>query len=86
MNSKRIYIALVIVVILILPYLLSAPWTIFDYVVASIFLVGVGYIFDVMTTKMTSQKKKVFAGACTIVVALYVWAELAVGLFTTLGS
>lgn len=86
MHSKRMYIALVLIVILALPYLLSAPWTMFDYVVATLFLFGVGYTFDLVTTKLTSQKKKIIAASCILVVALYIWAELAVGVFTSLGS
>jgi hypothetical protein len=86
MNSKRVYIASVLIIILSLPYLLNAPWTLFDYSVALVFLFGVGYAFDLLTTKIPNHKKKIIAGASILIIALYVWSELAVGIFTTLGS
>lgn len=86
MNNKRIYIALLIIGILLLPYVLNAPWTLFDYVVAGILLCTTAVVFEIVTSRITTQKKKIIAGVSVILIAIYIWAELAVGIFTTLGS
>jgi membrane-associated HD superfamily phosphohydrolase len=86
MNNKRIFIGLVVVVILLIPYLLNAPWTFSDYVVAAILLSGTGFMFDLVTNKIKDHKKKIIAGLGVLFVAMYIWAELAVGIFTSIGS
>ena len=86
MNQKRIYIAIIIITILLVPYLTRMPWTASDYVVAAVLLCGTGFMFELVTNNISSSKKKLVAGGAVLLVAIYIWAELAVGIFTSLGS
>jgi hypothetical protein len=86
MNNRKIYIVLAVVVILLVPYVLNAPWTISDYIIAGILLLSTGFIFETVTSRVNNPRKKIIAGMGVLLVAAYIWAELAVGIFTTLGS
>lgn len=86
MKNGNIYTVLAIVCILALPYIFNAPWTLFDYIVAGILLCATAVVFEIVTSRITTQKKKIIAGVSVILIAIYIWAELAVGIFTTLGS
>lgn len=84
--SRRIYIGITVVAILLIPYFLNMPWTVFDYVVAAVLIGTTGFALEIATRKITGQKKKLFVGFVILTIFVYVWAELAVGIFTNLGS
>lgn len=86
MNTIYIYLTIAVAAALLVPYLLGAPWTLFDYIVAGILIGIVGIISNITTRKVADQKKKIMVWLGIIAVGLYVWAELAVGVFTNLGS
>lgn len=66
--------------------LFNFPWTGSDFVAAALLLVSTGCTFDVVTRKFTSQTQRIMAGALILLIAIYIWAELAVGIFTNIGS
>lgn len=87
MKSKNIlYIGVATAVILLIPFFTKAPWTSSDYIIAGLLLFGTGFILELVTSILPNKKNKLVAGAIIIALALYIWAELAVGIFTTLGS
>lgn len=86
MKKGILYTGLITLAILSIPLLTNAPWTIFDYIVATIILTATGVALVVATKKITKRKKKVLVSLGIIIFALYIWAELAVGIFTKLGS
>ena len=86
MQQKIINAFIGVAIILTLPYLFNFDWTRSDYVIAGILLFTTATIFVLVTSKIKSQSKKITAGIIILLIFLYIWAELAVGIFTNLGS
>jgi hypothetical protein len=61
-------------------------WTLSDFLVAAVLLFGAGSLFVLSARKTRQTSKRVILGVLFAVALLYVWAELAVGVFTNLGS
>ncbi|KKQ50494.1 MAG: hypothetical protein US70_C0036G0007 [Parcubacteria group bacterium GW2011_GWD2_38_11] len=59
-------------------------WTLSDFVIAGFLLFGTGVILALATKKF--PKHKIIVGILIVVAFVYVWAELAVGIFTNWGS
>lgn len=61
-------------------------WQPNDFVAAGVLLVAAGLVLNLIVTKVRGKNRKLIAlGVLTLVFA-YIWAELAVGIFTNLGS
>ncbi|WP_228235388.1 hypothetical protein [Allomuricauda sp. M10] len=56
-------------------------WSLNDFVVAGILLVGVGFAVDLILRKGRTPNKKLLWISAIIVLFLLIWAELAVGVF-----
>lgn len=88
-NKVIVWIALATGIILLIPltamqFTSEVVWTLADFVIAGGLLFGTGLAF-VLTARRTRKYRAIIA----IVLAaafLYIWAELAVGIFTNLGS
>jgi len=61
-------------------------WSVGDFVVAGALLLGAGITGDLIITKAHGTARKLISLALVLAAFLYVWAELAVGIFTHLGS
>lgn len=61
-------------------------WTGSDFVVAAILLMVTGLAFVFASRKLKTAKRRIVAGGLIALAFVYVWAELAVGIFTNLGS
>lgn len=88
-NRVFIWIALATGLVLLVPLLAmqfsdEVNWTLSDFVVAGALLFGTGLLF-VLTVRRTPKYRAV-VGMVFAVGLLYVWAELAVGIFTNWGS
>jgi len=59
-------------------------WTVSDFVVAGILLFSAGSIFVLASKKFS--KHKLIVGVVVLMVLIWLWAELAVGIFTNWGS
>lgn len=60
-------------------------WNIGDFVVMGALLFGVGSAFVLISRKVDS-KQRVIVGAVLALLFLWLWAELAVGIFTNWGD
>lgn len=88
-----IYIALITLGILVLPFVLTLRgsgvdgeglhWTASDFVVMGILIFGTGLLLNLIFTRVRDNKKRLVLGAAILLVFLLVWAELAVGVFGT---
>jgi hypothetical protein len=63
----------------------EVQWELADFVVMSILLFGMGSIF-VYAARVLPHKYRLLVGLGFVLATLYIWAELAVGVFTNLGS
>jgi hypothetical protein len=88
-HSKRIMgivlgtIALLLIPLAAMQFTTEVTWTLSDFVIAGVLLLSTGLIFNWATNKFS--KHRVIVGALIVLVFLYVWAELAVGIFNIPG-
>jgi hypothetical protein len=61
-------------------------WKLNDFVVAAGLLFAAGLALDLILTKVRRRGRKVIAIGVVALAFLYLWAELAVGIFTHWGS
>ena len=82
-NKRPLFILLGIAGILLLPFITRAPWTLSDYIIMGILLLGTGAALELVMRIVTKKQHRV-ALVIAILAALFLtWAELAVGIFGT---
>ncbi len=89
-NSVFIWIALATGAVLLVPFIAmqfttEVKWDEADFIVMGSLLFGIASLF-VMATRRAPRKHRLLIGGMFIAAFLYLWAELAVGVFTNLGS
>lgn len=62
----------------------EAQWGAFDFVAMGVVLFVMGTAFELLIRKF--PKHKVLVGIGVLLLTLYIWAEMAVGIFTNIGS
>lgn len=89
-KSVFIWIALATGAILLVPLIAmqfssEVNWTSLDFIVMGSLLAGMASLF-VLVARRVPRKHRLVLGGLFVAVFLFIWAELAVGIFTTLGS
>ena len=89
-NKVFLWIALATVVILSIPLIAMQfsdewNWSLSDFIIMGVLLFGTGFAF-VHVARVTPRKYRTVIGIAFVAALLYVWAELAVGVFTNIGS
>ena len=89
-NSVFAWIALATCALLLIPlgamqFTTAINWGVADFVVMGILLFAAGSAF-VLAARKVLPKHRLLVGVLVLAAFLYVWAELAVGIFTNLGS
>ena len=89
-NSVFIWIALATGAVLLIPliamqFTTEVNWDGFDFIIMGSLLFGTASLF-VLVGRRAPRKRRVLIGSLFIAAFLYIWAELAVGIFTNLGS
>jgi hypothetical protein len=89
-NSIFTWIVVATLAMLLLPLIAmqmttEVRWDRTDFIVMGVLLSGMATLF-VLAARKISAKQRIFVGMLFGAVFLYVWAELAVGVFTNLGS
>lgn len=84
------WIAIVTGIILSIPLIAmqftsEVSWDSTDFIVMGSLIFGMGSLF-VLTARKIERKYWPFAGIAFFLALLYIWAELAVGIFTNWGS
>ena len=89
MKNKRLTFILIFIVVVLLipliamPYTNEVNWTLLDFVVAAVLLLGVGLTLDFIMTKVKTSKLRIIFIIILLIAFLLVWTELAVGIFGT---
>lgn len=89
-NNVFIWIAIATGMILLIPliamqFTAEVDWDETDFIVMGSLLFGFASLF-VLVARRAARKRRVLIGGIFIAAFLYIWAELAVGIFTNLGS
>jgi glucan phosphoethanolaminetransferase (alkaline phosphatase superfamily) len=89
-NRVFLWLALATGLILLIPlvsmqFTNEVNWTLSDFIIASILLYGTSSLF-VCVARIVDKKYRIAIGIIFLVGLIYLWAELAVGIFTTWGS
>ena len=83
--------AIIVGIILMIPLVAmqftdEVAWTLLDFVTAGSLLFGSALVYELATRNMITTKYRVAVGVAVMAALLYLWAELAVGIFTNWGS
>lgn len=89
-NSVFAWLALTVCVLLLIPlgamqFTSAVNWGIEDFIAMGALLFVAGSAL-VLVARKVSPKRRLIVGALVAIAFLYVWAELAVGVFTNLGN
>lgn len=89
-NKVFLWIALGTALILSIPLIAmqftnEVDWSLGDFIIIGAVLFSAGFLF-VHTARVTPRKYRVLIGAAFVAAVLWIWAELAVGIFTRIGS
>ena len=88
-KSGLSWLAIVTTFILLIPLIAmqfthEVNWNKSDFIVMGLLCVSLGSLY-VLASKLAPQRR-LLAGIVLSVILIYIWAELAVGIFTQLGS
>jgi peptidoglycan/LPS O-acetylase OafA/YrhL len=88
-KNKRLFgIVLAVVLLLFIPLIAmqftdEVSWTVLDFVVAAILLLGTGLMCELVIRKINKIKYRIAICVVLLAALLLIWAELAVGIFGT---
>ena len=88
-KNKRLFaIILAVPVLLLIPLVAMqfsavVSWSLFDFIVMGILLLGVGLSFEFVLRKISSNANRIALIAIILALFFLIWAELAVGIFGT---
>jgi hypothetical protein len=78
------FVALATVALLLIPLLAHFPWTLSDFVVAGVLIFGFGSALTLVWKK--AGRYRIVSVGLIVFLFVWLWAELAVGVFTNWGS
>lgn len=78
-------LALLLVPLLAMQFTTAVSWGVADFIVMGLLLFGTGSLYVLVARRVAPGRRAIIAAAFAIAF-LYIWAELAVGVFTRLGS
>lgn len=78
--------AAVVAALLMIPLLGRWPWTVLDFVAGGALLFGSALAYELATRNAHNPRRRMAVAVAVAAIALYVWAELAVGVFSNIGS
>ena len=85
-NKRLIIIVLISAIILIIPVIAmqftdEVNWTLLDFVVAGVLLIGTGLMCEFVMRKTNKFRYRIAICVALLLVLLLIWVELAVGIF-----
>jgi peptidoglycan/LPS O-acetylase OafA/YrhL len=64
----------------------DVSWDLTDFAFMGTLIFATGLMLNLVITKVRNNNYRLALGAAVILAFIYIWAELAVGIFTNLGS
>lgn len=78
--------AILLVPLLAMQFTREVNWTASDFVVAAILLAGTGFALEFAVHRLGNMRQRLLRVGAIALAFVYVWAELAVGIFFNFGS
>lgn len=88
-RNKRLFgILLTVALLLLIPLIAmqftgEVKWTVFDFVVAGVLLLGTGLVAELVMRNVRNKNYQIGLVAIILIALFLIWAELAVGIFGT---
>ena len=82
-NKRLIGIFLVVALLLLIPLITRAPWSLFDFVLAGVLLSGAGLVFELLLRTVKKNEYRIALGLALLAALLIIWIEISVGVFGT---
>lgn len=87
-NRRLIIIVLTVLLLLLVPLIAmqfteDVNWSLFDFVVAGVLLLGTGLMCELVLRRVKNTGLRISICGVLLATLLLVWAELAVGIFGT---
>ncbi len=87
-NKRLTGILLVVVILLLIPLIAmqfteEVQWTLFDFVVAAVLLLGTGLMCELVMRKFKKTGHRIAICVVLLTVLFLIWLELGVGIFGT---
>lgn len=82
-NKRLIGIVLGVALLLFIPLVAGFNWTLADFIIMGILLLGTGLVCEFVMRKVRNMDYRIGIIAVILVALFLIWAELAVGIFGT---
>ncbi|MFV5689408.1 hypothetical protein ACM55M_12375 [Flavobacterium sp. ZT3R25] len=87
-NKRLIGIVLTVSILLLIPLIAmqftdEVNWTLFDFIVAAVLLLGTGLMCELVMRKVNKIEHRIAICIVLLVLFVLIWLELAVGIFGT---
>lgn len=86
LRSISITLGILLIPLVAMQFTAEVNWDRTDFVIMGILIFITSFIFNFVRGKIQNNTKRLLASAIITLGFLYVWAELAVGIFTNIGS
>jgi len=87
-NKRLLLIIAAVPTLLLIPLIAmqfsnGVDWKIFDFTIMGVLLLGTGLLCEFVLRKVKTTKGRILLCGAVLLVFLFIWAELAVGIFGT---
>lgn len=79
-------IGILLVPLIAMQFIDDFQWDVADFIIIGALLFSAGLAYQLVAGRFPRKEQRFAVGFVIVAVVLYVWAELAVGIFTTWGS
>jgi len=76
-----VVIALLMIPLVAMQFTDEVNWSLFDFGVAAVLLLGVGALLDIMIRNVKNRNLRIALCIAILLLVFLIWAELAVGIF-----
>lgn len=85
-NKRLVIVVLIVALLLLIPLIAmqftdEVNWTLFDFIIASVLLLGTGLLYELVGRKVKNIWIRIAICVALLIMLLLIWAELAVGIF-----